>query len=82
MGPLSENEVSKNGIYLKMSAINMILKNQKDSINNFPFFGGSVDHFGKDQLISEAKFKEQICKKKTHLFMVQMITLKVASEIY
>ena len=39
----------KNGSYLKMSAINMIFKNQKDSINNFPFFGGSVDHFGKGQ---------------------------------
>ena len=32
-----------------MSAINMIFKNQKDSINNIPFFGGSVDHFGKGQ---------------------------------
>ena len=32
-----------------LPATNMNLNNQKDAINNFPFFGASVDHFGKGQ---------------------------------
>ena len=46
-----------------LPATNMNLKNQKDAINNFPFFGASVDHFGKGQQILEAKLKEQNYKK-------------------